>query len=438
MIFCLVFVGCDDNAVKPVPRTSAGLSGARPIADVADQVTPSVVSILSERSAHHDPARAYDLGSGVIVSADGAIVTSSHVIAEAQSVRVALQDGRTLDARVVGSDPESDVAVLRVDATDLTPIQIGDSARLRTGDLVLAIGNPFGVGQTVTMGIVSAIGRSNMGVTPYDEFIQTDAAINPGNSGGALVDMDGQLVGINSAILSRSGGYQGIAFAIPSRMVIRIKDALLKEGKVVRGWLGVELVELTDELAPVVGVAPRTGVVVSTVTPGGPAAKAGVEQGDVIAALNGAKTIDPAQLRNLIAMTATGTIVRLDVLRRNARRSLLIALRDQPPPLAPAPTSFDEAGLFAGVSVLELDATLRDHLRVPEALNGVVISAIEPGSLARFVGFRVGDVIVAVNRIATPSIEAFHEAVGTENNAVVIVVRDGSAFIMTVSSEGHS
>ena len=425
------------------------------IADVADQVTPSVVSILSERPARasrniwsEDSAlpgpevprrRDYDLGSGVIVSSDGAIVTSSHVVEQAEKVRVALKDGRTLDAEVVGSDPESDVAVIRVDAENLTPIQIGDSSRLRTGDLVLAVGNPFGVGQTVTMGIVSAIGRSNMGITSFDEFIQTDAAINPGNSGGALVDMDGRLVGINTAIISRSGGYQGIGFAIPSRMVMPIKDALLEHGKVERGWLGVELVDLTEDIAHVVGVEAHAGVVISDVSPDGPAADAGLEAGDVITAIDGDKTVDAVHLRNQIAKTEKGTKMRLDVLRKDDPRSLTLVLKEQPDrsivPTTPEPA--EESGLFAGVTVLDLDGRLREQLGVPDEIHGVVVSEIEPGSLALFLGFRVGDVIVAVNRTETPTAEAFHGAVGAETSAMVLVFRDGEVVVISISAHGE-
>ncbi len=448
-------LGCEKKSDEPLPMaTAVRFQSTRLIADVADQVTPSVVSILSERSARHDiwadatdllgpeapHRRDYDLGSGVIVSSDGAIVTSSHVVAQAESVRVALKDGRTLDARVIGSDPETDVAVIRVDATDLTPIQVGDSSRLRTGDLVLAIGNPFGVGQTVTMGIVSAVGRSNMGITSYDEFIQTDAAINPGNSGGALVDMDGRLVGMNTAIISRTGGYQGIGFAIPSRMVIPIKDALLEHGKVIRGWLGAELGDLTEELAAAVGVAPRSGVVITEVTPDGPAAGAGLERGDVITAIDGTKATDAGRVRNQIAMTETGTTMRLDVLRKTDPRSLTLVLREQPEKkeaVTEAAEASDEAGLFAGVTVKELDASTRRELAVPDELHGVVVSAIEPGSLASFLGFHVGDLIVAVNREVTPTLEMFHRAIGTEKSAVVLVFRDGTMIMISVSAHGE-
>jgi len=454
-VLLAVCAACKERTTRPAPacppsQPAAILPGGRSIADVADQVTPSVVSILSERPVHPLPlydfdlpgrgaplAREYSLGSGVIVSSDGVIVTSSHVVAQADKIRIALKDGRTLVAKLVGADPKTDVAVLRVGAKDLTPIRVADSSRLRTGDVVLAIGNPFGVGQTVTMGIVSAVGRSNIGITAYDDFIQTDAAINPGNSGGALVDMQGQLVGINTAIISRTGGYQGIGFAIPSRMATQIKDSLLQHGRVVRGWLGVAVQDLTEDLARTLAVAPRSGVLISDVTPNSPAAKARLERGDVITAIDGVKTVDSTQLRNLIAMTAQGTKLRLDVRRHDRTRSVEVVVGEQPDDRAPArPQQPEDAGLFANVTVRDLDATLRARLRVPKDLRGVVVTEIAPGSLAASMGLRAGDVIMEVNRTATPSVKAFREAARTsQRQALALVYRDGATIFLSFSTQ---
>ncbi|MDB4960789.1 MAG: protease [Myxococcales bacterium] len=445
---------CTQQAPQPTgcpPSSSAALlPGHRSIADVADQVTPSVVSIISEQPPRgardpfwrrqfgpSDRGIEYSLGSGVIVSSDGVIVTSSHVVAHGESIRVALKNGQTLDAKVVGIDPDSDVAVIRVDAKDLTPIRIADSSKLRTGDVVLAVGNPFGVGQTVTMGIVSAVGRSNMGITSYDDFIQTDAAINPGNSGGALVDMEGQLVGINTAIISRTGGYEGIGFAIPSRTAMLIKDSLLKDGKVIRGWLGITIQDLTDELARSLGVEPRTGVLISDVAPDGPAANAGLRRGDVITAINGAQMTSAAQLRNLIALTARGTRARLEIVRNDTPRSIQVIVGEQPSETAGAnPLQPDEAGLFAGVVVQDLDPSLRARLRVPAELQGVVVRAIEPDSPAALMGLRVGDLIMEVNRAPTPSTSAFTKAVrANRRRALALVYRDGATIFISVAAQ---
>jgi len=377
-------------------RAAVLLPGGQSIADVAAKVTPSVVNVFSEKVSQaatpdlspffsdpffhfffDQPGRSFrdaprrreqSLGSGVIVGADGVIVTNNHVVAQAEKIRVALKDGRELEAKLVGSDPKSDVAVLRVDAKDLPAIAVADSSKIRVGDLVLAIGNPFGIGQTVTMGIISAVGRANIGITDYEDFIQTDAAINPGNSGGALVTMDGLLVGINTAIVSRSGGYQGIGFAIPSNMAMQVKDSILKHGKVIRGWLGVAIQDVTEELSKSLEVPARSGVLVSDVTPDSPAAKAGLKRGDVITAIDGVKTTDSAHLRNLVALAGKGKKVKVDLLREGKEKSFEVTLGEQPADGTSAGLGgegTEDTGLFAGVSVQELDPAARGRLRIP-------------------------------------------------------------------------
>ena len=343
----LLVAGC----TRESERAPTPMHLGRSIADVAERVTPSVVSIMSERPDSDEGAwlfgrgaareHAYSLGSGVIVAADGVIVTNSHVIAGADKVWVALADGRTLEARLAGSDLKSDVAVLRVDATDLPALPVADSSALRIGDVVLAVGNPYGIGQTVTMGIVSAVGRANMGITDYDDFIQTDAAINPGSSGGALVDMNGRLVGINTAIISRTGGYQGIGFAIPSRMAIPIKDALLAHGRVIRGWLGIEVRELDADHARASGVEPGHGVTVAAVVRDSPADDAGLRAGDVITAVDGVAIREPGKLRNAVAMRETGSTLAVEASRGGDARSFEVVIGERPedsdPPLERAP-----------------------------------------------------------------------------------------------------
>ncbi|ROR29661.1 S1C family serine protease [Inmirania thermothiophila] len=270
------------------------------------------------------------LGSGVIVSPQGYILTNNHVIEGADEIQVALADGRTAEARVVGTDPDTDLAVLRVDLERLPAIVLGDSGHLRVGDVVLAIGNPFGVGQTVTQGIVSATGRKRLGLNTFENFIQTDAAINPGNSGGALVDARGTLVGINTAIFSRSGGSQGIGFAIPVDLAAEVLEQIIRHGRVVRGWLGVEIQELTPALAESLGAEPGRGVLVAGVLRGGPADRGGIEPGDVLLAIDGAPLATPDDLLERIARRRPGETVRVEILRQGRRLALEAPVGQRP------------------------------------------------------------------------------------------------------------
>jgi serine protease Do len=446
-------------------RTAVLLPGGQSIADVAAKVTPSVVNVFSERGApasaperspffsdpffrfffdrpgsnrrEAPPRREQSLGSGVIVSSDGVIVTNNHVVAQAAKILVALKDGRELEAKLVGADAKSDVAVLRVDAKDLPTIPVADSSKIRIGDLVLAIGNPFGIGQTVTMGIVSAVGRANMGITDYEDFIQTDAAINPGNSGGALVTMDGQLVGLNTAIVSRSGGYQGIGFAIPSNMVLEVKNAILAHGKVERGWLGVAIQDVTGDLGKSLDLPAHAGVLVSDVTPGSPAAAAGLRRGDVITAIDGVKTVDSAHLRNSVALAGKGKKVRVELLRDRKSVSVEVTLGEAPAEAAsqdPGAPNIEPGGLFSGLGVQELDPTTRARLRIPASVRGVAVARIDPDSAAEAAGLRPGDVIVEVNRTQTPTLEAFRKAAKPDDTrALLLVYRDGITIFLSLS-----
>ena len=328
------------------PATIANAPPASGFRAAAQRVRPSVVNIYTAQRTRrgYDSAPrpfmergrgddiATSLGSGVIVSADGYVLTNNHVIEGAEQIAVALPNGKTVPARVVGADPESDLAVLRVDQGGLTPIEFGDSNALQVGDVVLAVGDPFGVGQTVTQGIVSATGRDRVGINTFENFIQTDAAINPGNSGGALVDIDGRLVGINSAIFSQSGGSQGIGFAIPVSLAREVMDQIIATGRVERGWLGVQAQDLTPELAQRAGVKSGAGVLISAVARRGPAAAAGLQAGDVVIAIGGKAVPDAAALMAATASIKPGNVVKLDVLRRGEPLSVSATLGERPAP----------------------------------------------------------------------------------------------------------
>ncbi|WP_313482328.1 Do family serine endopeptidase AlgW [Stutzerimonas kunmingensis] len=276
------------------------------------------------------------LGSAVIMSSEGYLLTNNHVTANAEQIVVALKDGRETLARVIGSDPETDLAVLKIDLADLPAITLGHSDRIRVGDVTLAIGNPFGVGQTVTMGIISATGRNQLGLNTYEDFIQTDAAINRGNSGGALVDAGGNLIGINTAIISESGGSQGIGFAIPVKLALEVMKSIIEHGQVVRGWLGVEVQSLTQELAESFGQEGRPGIVVAGVYRDGPAARAGLQPGDLILSIDGVQSADGRSSMNQVARARPGENIDIDILR-NGKPLTLTAEVGMRPPVNAAP-----------------------------------------------------------------------------------------------------
>jgi len=276
------------------------------------------------------------LGSAVIMSSEGYLLTNNHVTANAEQIVVALKDGRETLARVIGSDPETDLAVLKIDLADLPAITLGHSDRIRVGDVTLAIGNPFGVGQTVTMGIISATGRNQLGLNTYEDFIQTDAAINRGNSGGALVDAGGNLIGINTAIISESGGSQGIGFAIPVKLALEVMKSIIEHGQVIRGWLGVEVQSLTQELAESFGQEGRPGIVVAGVYRDGPAARAGLQPGDLILSIDGVQSADGRSSMNQVARARPGENIDIDILR-NGKPLTLTAEVGMRPPVNAAP-----------------------------------------------------------------------------------------------------
>lgn len=360
--------------------------------------------------------KAQSLGSGVIVSPNGYILTASHVVEGAEKVKISLASGDLeYDAKIVGTDPPTDIAVLKLDTkTDLPALALADSDKLEVGDLVLAVGNPFGVGQTLTLGIVSGLGRGGFGINGYEDFIQTDAAINPGNSGGALVDAEGRLVGINTAILSGSGGFMGVGFAVPINMARFVMDRLITTGKVTRGYLGINIQPFSPELAKEFHLPNQSsGVLVGGVSPNSAAAKAGLRGGDVITELNGKPVTDPRNLQLQVAGLAPGTKVNLQVLRsepggKPVTRTLAATLGELPEDAlaamggrtAPEEESSGKQNMDAldGVEVTDIDQAVRRELNIPRALRGALIVNVDPASAAAEAGVRKGDVIVEINR----------------------------------------
>jgi serine protease Do len=330
------------------------------------------------------------------------------VVEGARELEITGQNKRVLKAKVVGSDPKSDLAVLKIegDPSGLTPLSFADSSKLRLGQIVLAIGNPFGVGQTVTMGIVSATSRADLGIEAYEDFIQTDAAINPGNSGGALVDLEGRLVGVPTAILSRTGGYMGVGFAIPSNMAQPIMKSLLEHGRVDRGFLGISIQNVDSDLAKGLGLSTLDGVLISDVSAGGPAAKAGLRRGDVVLSIDGKSVQSTGQLRNVVAGLPVGKVASVQVLRNGERKTVSATIERQPAeegaargPGAPSP---DDS---IGVTLAPLDAALRQRLDAPAALQGVVVTGVKPGSPAAMAGLEEGDLILQAGKEAVRGAE---------------------------------
>ena len=360
-----------------------------------------------EQSSRPRTHKAQSLGSGVIVSPNGYILTANHVVEGADKIKVSLGGGGAeYDAKIIGTDPPTDVAVLRVEAKDLPAITITDSDKLEVGDTVLAVGNPFDVGRTVTMGIVSAVSRGGFGINAYEDFIQTDAAINPGNSGGALVDVEGRLVGINTAILSGSGGFQGVGFAVPVNLARYVMEQITKEGKVARGYLGVYLQpDMTPEVARKFDLPNTSGALVTEVEPGSPGARAGLKEGDFVIEVNGKKISDMRQLRLMVAQLAPGTKANIKLLRDGKERTLTAVVGKMPeekftPTGRSSPREQTSSGYDAldGVEVVDLNSQTRRQLGTPASLQGALISAVDPDSNAAEAGLKAGDVIVEIDR----------------------------------------
>ena len=374
-------------------------------------------------------------GSGVIVSEDGYILTNNHVIDGAKQVTVTLPDKREFKGQIVGTDPKTDLAVVKIDGTHLPTVAWGDATTLQVGEYVLAVGNPFGLNSTVTLGIVSALGRGHMGITQYEDFIQTDAAINPGNSGGALVNTRGELVGINTAIFSQTGGYQGVGFAVPTSMGKPIYESLVKTGTVVRGYLGVGIQDLSQDLAKSFGIKQAKGALVSDVKEDSPADRAGLKQGDVIISYQGAPVDDAVVLQRLVTRTAVGTKVPVTVIRDGRERSLTVTITEQPDTAKIAKAEKPDGDhAFAGLAVQELDRETAKELGLKGKAQGVVVTSVEPDSGAEQAGLMAGDVIREINRQPVISVKDFEKvsaAVKKGEHVLILINRRGSSLFLT-------
>ncbi len=376
------------------------------------------------------------MGSGVIVSTDGYIVTNNHVVDGATEVTVTLPDKREFTGKIVGTDPKTDLALVKIDGTSLPSANWGDAGSLQVGEYVLAVGNPFGLNSTVTLGIVSALGRGRMGITQYEDFIQTDAAINPGNSGGALVNANGELVGINTAIYSQSGGNQGVGFAVPSSMAKPVVESLIKNGKVVRGYLGIGIQDVTPDLAKAFELARSKGVLVSDLVEGGPADQAGLKQGDVITDFNGQPVDDPADLQRKVARSTVGATAPLQIVRNGKPVTLTVTVGEQADPTNVAKADRGGDGsVLAGVDVQTLDRETAKELGLKSAAQGVVVTNVEADSRAERAGLQRGDVIREINRQPVRSVKDY-EQIGSslkkDQNALLLIERRGNALFLAV------
>jgi serine protease Do len=456
------------NAPSPTTRPVAIAPSANGFAEVAKYVTPAVVNIttvmtekVSDGNSVPDDLRdrmeeffgipfgpheqePFDpleprgpqrgQGSGVIISADGYIVTNHHVIAQAREVHVTLPDKREFTGKVVGSDPKTDLAVVKVPAQDLPTVPWGDASTLQVGEYVLAIGNPFGLNSTVTLGIVSAVGRGHMGITQYEDFIQTDAAINPGNSGGALVNTRGELVGINTAIFSQTGGYQGVGFAVSTTMAKPIYESLVRTGKVVRGYLGIGLQDLNQDLARSFKIKDSKGALINEVKDGSPADQAGLKQGDVIVEYHGTPVDDGVALQRLVTRTAIGTTVNMTIIRDGREREMTVKVGAQPNDMKIAKTertNRDDA--LSGLTIEDLDQDTARKLGL-NGKRGVVVTRVEPNSGADKAGLMPGDVISEINRQPVKSVKDFEKVssdVKRGEHVLILVNRRGNSLFLS-------
>ena len=378
-----------------------------------------------QRSPRSKP-RQLAQASGFIISSDGYILTNNHLVGEAEEIEVQLADGQKLEAKIIGTDPDSDVAVIKIEAEDLTCLKLADSDTLEVGEWVIAIGNPFGLSHTVTAGIVSAKGRNSVGLTAYEDFIQTDAAINFGNSGGPLLNIDGEVVGINTAILSRSGGNVGIGLAIPVNLAKSVYTQLIESGTVVRGWLGVVVQNITPELAKFLGLEVKKGVLLPSVAEGSAADKAGLKQDDVVIEFEGKTVENKDAFRNRVAMKKPGTKVEIVVLRAGKRKTFTVTLGKRPPTAElVAGRGRAQTQEQLGLTVQNLTDALAERLGY-EGLSGVVVTEVQPGSAAAAV-IRAGTLIQQVNRTQVRNVKDFNKAVekAVKDGPVVLLVSDG-------------
>ncbi|MDH5528157.1 MAG: DegQ family serine endoprotease [Nitrospirota bacterium] len=459
-----IFLLITPAAARERPVTSTELEAiSRTFVEIAEQVTPAVVgistvSVVSEggetpffsdpyfrwffgdRTPHPRDHEEEGLGSGVLVSPDGLILTNAHVVDGADHIRVTLVDRRAFKATVVGVDKKTDLAVLRIDGENLPWAQFGDSSGLRAGEVVLAIGNPFGLSRTVTMGIVSAVGRQAVGITDYEDFIQTDAAINPGNSGGAMVNTRGELIGINTAIFTQSGGYEGIGFAIPADLARNVMKSLVEKGRVVRGWLGVSIQEVTAELADQFGLDSPRGALVTDVFKDSPAERAGVMRGDVILSVGGKEISKLTELRLLVAATEVGSKVELQVQRDGRVKRMHVVLGEFPEESATAKAQpgkpeprFDN--VFGGIEAADLDRELARRFQVEAKGSGVMVVDVDPGSAASRAGLIPGDMILEIDRQEVTGMADYRRIagkVGPKQRVLVLISRRGQTLFVGI------
>ncbi|EZQ13740.1 serine endoprotease DegQ [Halopseudomonas bauzanensis] len=440
LVTCLT-LSFSGGAVQPAAAQDVASGGhvERSLPDVLEEITPAVVNIAvtSRAPAETNPLfndpyfrRFFDLpqmpqqrprmsaGSGVIVDADkGYILTNHHVVDGASEIAVTLKDRRRFTAELVGSDKTTDIALLRVDASNLTALRLGDPSRLRVGDSVVAIGNPFGLGQTVTSGIVSALSRSGLNVEGYEDFIQTDASINPGNSGGALVTADGQLVGINTAIIAPAGGNVGIGFAVPIDMASAVMTQLIEHGEVRRGRIGVSIQDLTPDLAEALGIDASFGAVVASVEDGSPAEQAGIQAGDIIVAVDGREISGSADLRNRIGLSPAGSRVEIVYLRDGVRQTVAMTVNGESGPSRASTSAIPDR--LAGAEF-------------QDASGNVLVANVAPGSPAAQAGLRTGDVIVAVNRRPVGTVAELTRLLGETRGTIALDLFRGGARLLLV------
>jgi serine protease Do len=383
--------------------------------------------------------RQQSLGSGVIITSDGTIVTNNHVIEGATDIKVDLSDKREFQAKLIGTDAKTDIAVLKIEATGLPTLALGDSSKLQVGDVIFAIGDPFAIGETATMGIVSATGRGGLGIENYEDFIQTDAAINPGNSGGAMIDLRGDLIGINTAILSGgSGGNQGVGFAIPINMARSVMEQIVGHGKVVRGYLGLYPQDVTPTLAKQFGLNQAGGALVGEISADAPAARAGLKRGDVILELNGQPVNSDNDLRLRISQTAPGTNVKLGVWRDGKMQDFNVTLGELPPDkTAEEGPGESGGGGLEGVDVQNLSSDIVQQLQLRPGIRGVVVTSVDPASAAATSGLTRGDVIQEVNHKTVTSIEEYKQALAATGNKSVLLLVNQGGVSQFIAVEAH-
>ncbi len=425
----------------------------RAMAEIAAAARPTIVNIASSESSKIKPTqdpfskREYgqsdkskepkkvSLGSGVIVDEDGYILTNNHIIQNPDNIRVMLFDKREFKGLLIGADPKTDLAVIKINEKHLPVLKMGDSDKLMVGETVIAIGNPYGLSQTVTSGIVSATGRADVGISEYEDFIQTDAAINPGNSGGALVNMKGELIGINTAIFSTTGGHQGINFAIPSNMAKVVMKSLMLNGRVIRGWFGASVQPLTRELAKIFNLGNERGALVSDVFEGSPAERAGLRRGDVIIAINGKEIDEPLSLRNKVANMLPKTELTLRIIRKGKEDVVTGAIEELPTEILKSSASVDN--YLRGIHVQNLTPELKDTFDIPKRIAGVVIIDIEDGASADGILMK-GDVIMEVDSRTINNIRDFDNSVSEvmpKQTVLLLIYRNESTSYVVLSGE---